>query len=260
MPNYKLTAIYAENKQLYNMYNPKKLKKNTKLITEFPILDLKPQENNTVIILKYQGVAEILSETDNLCCLNHSSGTRPGGGYSSGAIAQEEEIMRCSALYACLYDLDKNQIEPKLVDFYSKLAPYYTNFCIYSPDVPVFRNQYYDKISEKYHSFITAAAINFKHNKTTSLVEHVDRSVMVDKIRNVLITATMFGHKNLLLGPWGCGAFTFDKNFEDYTRYVAETFKNQLKLFNFDTVIFALPIFTEKSSKNADIFRSVFSL
>src|SRR5258708_1288580 len=41
-------------------------------------------------------------EADNPCCLNFASARHPGGGFLSGARAQEESLARASALYACI--------------------------------------------------------------------------------------------------------------------------------------------------------------
>jgi len=67
--------------------------------------------------------------------LNFASATQPGGGFLNGASAQEEYLARSSALYACLRDNPMYAYHRALRD------PRYSNYAIYSPDVPVFRTE-----------------------------------------------------------------------------------------------------------------------
>jgi uncharacterized protein (TIGR02452 family) len=64
-----------------------------------------------------------------------ASARRPGGGFLTGAQAQEESIARASALHACLRVVG---------DFYAyqRRRPEltYSDRVIYSPAVPVFRD------------------------------------------------------------------------------------------------------------------------
>jgi len=65
--------------------------------------------------------------------LNFASATHPGGGFRSGARAQEEYLARSSGLYACLRGHSMYAFHRARHD------PLYTNYVIYSPHVPVFR-------------------------------------------------------------------------------------------------------------------------
>src|SRR5207253_843688 len=65
--------------------------------------------------------------------LNFASAKHPGGGFLNGALAQEESLARSSALYACLVG------NPMYTFHQAQSDALYTDYAIYSPDVPVFR-------------------------------------------------------------------------------------------------------------------------
>ena len=89
--------------------------------------------------------------------LNFASAKHPGGGFLSGARAQEESLARSSALFACL---DGNP----MYDFHrDRKDPMYTDYAIYSPEVPVIRDDDGTLLDEPYLcSFITCPAVNAK--------------------------------------------------------------------------------------------------
>lgn len=90
--------------------------------------------------------------------LNFASATHPGGGFLSGALAQEEYLARSSGLYACL---EKN---PMYSFHQARRDSIYTDYAIYSPDVPVFRSDDGGLLEEPYVvSIITSPAVNAKH-------------------------------------------------------------------------------------------------
>ena len=66
-------------------------------------------------------------------CLNFASAKNPGGGFLGGSEAQEESLVRSSALYDSLvkqtryYEYNRN-----------KRTALYSDYIIYTPDVPVF--------------------------------------------------------------------------------------------------------------------------
>jgi uncharacterized protein (TIGR02452 family) len=150
--------------------------------------------------------------------LNFASAKHPGGGFLGGARAQEESLARSSGLYACLvgnpmYDFHKSQGDPL-----------YSNYAIYSPGVPVLRDDEGVLLLKPYLcSFITSPAVNAKValERDRSARPRI-REAMRLRIDNVLTVAAMHGHEALILGAWGCGVFGND------SREIAELFHQAL--------------------------------
>ncbi len=140
-------------------------------------------------------------------CLNFASAKNPGGGFLNGSQAQEESLARASGLYACI-----NPISGYYETNRSCGTSLYTHNMIYSPKVPVFRDDNDELLPTPYlASFVTAPAVNagaIRQNepKRISLIE----STMLERIERVLAVALLHGHDTLVLGAWGCGVFKND--------------------------------------------------
>lgn len=147
----------------------------------------------------------------NVAVLNMASRRNPGGGVTTGAGAQEENIFRRTnifqslyqfAHYANLYGVRRNE----------KQYPLDRNFGgIYSSDVTVFRgpeDEGYPLLDNPFHvAFISVAALNrpelTSDNKIIqSLIDPTKR-----KMRTILRIALANGHDAIVLGAFGCGAF-----------------------------------------------------
>lgn len=170
----------------------------------------------------------------NIACLNFASATRPGGGFLSGAKAQEEDISRVSGLYPCLLQCDEYYKVNNAIG-----SAFYTDHMIYSPNVPVIRNEYGQWLDSPHLvSIITAPAPMaklLKEHEPDSLWEIPD--IMSSRIDKVLTLAVAHGHRSLILGAWGCGAFGNDPILVSklFKIYLNGPFKNM-----FDHVVFAL--------------------
>ncbi|MFP2925321.1 TIGR02452 family protein [Pyxidicoccus sp. 3LG] len=170
---------------------------------------------------------------EHVAALNFASAKNPGGGFLGGAKAQEEDLARCSALYACLltqrdyYDINR-----------AEHSPLYTDHIIYSPDVPFFRDEGFSLLERPFCvSLITAPAPN-AGAAAKNAPEVLPRipGVLQARARKVLQVAADQGHRTLVLGAWGCGAFRNDPS------DAAEAFAQALDLFPgvFERVVFAV--------------------
>jgi uncharacterized protein (TIGR02452 family) len=166
-----------------------------------------------------------------VCVLNFASARKPGGGFLGGAKAQEEDLARGSALYACLepqrtyYDANRKHS-----------STLYTDHVIYSPDVPFFRDDRGGLVGPPAMlSVITAPAPNAGAIDES---ERADVKLTLERRAGIVLEiAAKHGHRVLVLGAWGCGVFRNDP------REVASTFKMHLGARYggaFDRVVFAV--------------------
>lgn len=175
-------------------------------------------------------------EPGRIAILNFANPFEPGGGFRRDARAQEEDLCRNSALFPCL----QNQR-----DFYERNvlenSEYFTNDIIFSPEVPFFRDDDGNFLSEpKKISVITSAAPFGWAQRTIpkSLNAKSLEEVIINRILLILSCADIEGIDTLVLGAWGCGAFKNDPEIVAAAFHSALTspkFKNR-----FSKVIFAV--------------------
>jgi uncharacterized protein (TIGR02452 family) len=135
--------------------------------------------------------------------LNFASATNPGGGFLSGARAQEEYLARSSCLYQCI------RSNPMYAFHRANYDPLYTDYLIYSPGVPVIRDDSGALLETPYTiAIITCAAVNA--NRVPAERRHEIGPAMLRRICKVLSVGIAHGHDGIVLGAWGCGAFGND--------------------------------------------------
>jgi uncharacterized protein (TIGR02452 family) len=174
------------------------------------------------------------NKDENPFVLNFANGFEPGGGFLIGAVAQEESLARASALYPCLTAnmemFEFNRLQQ------TQLA---SDWMIYSPRVPVFRNDDASFLIEPYYVTILTSPAVCVRGLTQEELNNPDLiySVNRERMRKYLWLANHKGHQTLILGAWGCGAFW--NKVED----ISETFHDLLtgEFANcFERVIFAI--------------------
>ena len=142
----------------------------------------------------------------NPVALNMASATSPGGGFLSGARAQEEYLCRSCTLFDCL----RNNPMYSRVDFLTN--PFYADYVIYSPDVVVFRDDDGELLDKPYLcSIMTSPAVfaSAVHRYMPERAGEIE-GIMWKRILKLLAVAQAYGHQALVLGAWGCGAFGND--------------------------------------------------
>lgn len=169
-------------------------------------------------------------------CLNFASARTPGGGFKKGAVAQEETLARSSGLFPCISQMrEMYDVNRKI------LSGFYSDHMIFSPDVPVFKDDAGELLERPHYvSFITAPAVNagvVKKNSDKGL--DVVLAVMKRRIELVLALSYLNGQEVLILGAFGCGVF------KNEAIDVAKLFKevlldNELYKYAFKKVVFSI--------------------
>lgn len=145
----------------------------------------------------------LLASGQHPVALNFASATQPGGGFLSGARAQEEYLARSSGLYACL------QMHPMYGYHRARHDALYTDYVIYAPAVPVLRADDGTLLETPYTvGMITSPAVNAAALPPARRAEI--GPAMWQRILKVLAAGIAHGHDSIVLGAWGCGAFGND--------------------------------------------------
>lgn len=155
-------------------------------------------ENDTTL-----RVSRRLSAHGPVAALNFAAATEPGGGFLTGSRAQEEGLARSSGLYACL---EGRRMYPYHWD---RGDPLYSNYVIYSPEVPVFRLDDGTLLDAPWPlSIITSPACHAKQleERDPERLREIP-GAMKERVHKVLSVAATHTHPQLVLGAWGCGAF-----------------------------------------------------
>jgi uncharacterized protein (TIGR02452 family) len=198
-----------------------------------------PKKDYTLTIPMIEVVNETTTQTarclaaqgkTNIVALNFASARNPGGGFLGGAIAQEEDLCRSSGLYAC------TKSKPQ---FYNAniMCPnsLYTDGMIYSPKVPFFRDDNLTFLEKPYPLSIISAPAPNVGGLQDLVLPSVIQGILTERVIKVLQIAAEYGHKTIVLGAWGCGAFGNDPEM------VAQVFKDMLpKVPAFEHVCFAV--------------------
>ena len=168
-----------------------------------------------------------LDEGLNVVALNFASAKNVGGGWLNGARAQEEYLCRHSTL------ADSIGGQRAFYEFHDEhRAPRYSSFMIYSPGVPVVRDEWNNLAAPWPLSFITAAAPNLNNGMAMPTAEL--NELWRERIARVFDVSLAHDHDALILGAWGCGAFKNDANLvADAFADVARDYDGQFALLSF---------------------------
>eukprot|EP01117_Protostelium_nocturnum_P016356 TRINITY_DN6460_c0_g1_i2.p1 TRINITY_DN6460_c0_g1~~TRINITY_DN6460_c0_g1_i2.p1 ORF type:complete len:429 (+),score=126.55 TRINITY_DN6460_c0_g1_i2:98-1384(+) len=188
--------------------------------------------------------------------LNMASSRHPGGGFESGAGAQEENLFRRTNLFQCLQDphgIDTNRKWEYPLPEYGGL---------YTPEAFVFRRgeaSGYAFMEEPVtFNFVSVAAlrrpnlVSEEEPGKEPVMDGAGEKMMRRKIRTILNIAAHHGQTVLILSAFGCGAYSCPP------RHVSRLFCEEIKSwtleqekkesgFKFERIVFA--IFDDKNTR-----------
>ena len=247
--------------------------KNQKLILEndtIPEIDKKKYvEAAQVIVSKKRSYEAAFAYKDQRVCVhNFASASNPGGGVTRGSNAQEECLCRCSDLYFCLNtsEMWNGFYKPHR----NAKNPIHNDVIINTPDVVVFETDpAYPKLmyeSAWYNvNVITCAAPNLRErpsnmfntgdgNNAIKISDEDLKLIHEKRLRRILDVAAIEGNEVVILGAFGCGAFSNNPT------VVARAARNMIEeyKYTFKTIEFAVYC-SPRDERNYNIFEDTMS-
>lgn len=170
--------------------------------------------------------------------LNMANSRTPGGGFLTGAKAQEEDLFRCTDYHATLV---------------RSLYPICHDEVIYSPCVNILKDVNYQLLETPQSAgFVAAAAIRNPRLTMYGQFRSFDQYLTESKIRMIYQLGVIQRYDCLILGALGCGAFN-NPPFEVAQIFAEVTAEYAQK---FRKIIF--PIMCGSDNSNCEIFQDTF--
>ena len=239
---------------------------------EYPALPAISREQDSAICVStgktFQTAIRLHEEhpDQKIAVLNFASATNPGGGVLSGSSAQEESLCRCSTLYPSLN-------RPWLWARYYEVNRaaknvLHTDACIYSPKVVICKTD--ESIPKRLNpeafvtvDVITCAAPNLRkmpgnyHNPEMGhpVIATPEKlyEIHLKRARHILHVAAANSVDAIVLGAFGCGAFSNDPNVVAKAYHAAvEDYKD-----HFSEIEFAIYC-RDYETENYKVFRNEF--
>lgn len=178
-----------------------------------------------MIVLNVDSTEAVL-RYPNAALLNYASYRHAGGGFVTGAWAQEEAICHDSTLYNVLCRFESFYAENEK----TLNRSLYTDRAIFSPGIIFERSE---RAAEC--SVITCAAPNFGAARGHGVAQKENEKALTQRVDFVIGIAEDQGCDTVILGAWGCGVFRQDP------AVVARLFKERLGKSSLKRAVFAIP-------------------
>lgn len=178
-----------------------------------------------IIVLNTDSTEAVLQNA-GAALLNFASYRKAGGGFITGAWAQEEAICHDSTLYNVLREFGGFYAENEK----TLNRSLYTDRAIFSPGIIFERD---DRAAEC--AVITCAAPNFSAARGRGVTQGENEAALAKRVDFVISIAEEQGCETAVLGAWGCGVFGQDP------KVVARLFKERLAAGAIKRAVFAIP-------------------
>ncbi|KAK7692313.1 hypothetical protein QCA50_003938 [Cerrena zonata] len=203
------TRFYAPD-SLFSTWASSKSDASSSKATQISLLEVSTLEGARLIANSYASS----DSCPRIGVLNFASAKKPGGGFLSGAQAQEESIARSSTLYPTLM----TRVAQSFYTLHNKDPKngYYSHAMIYSPGVIVLRDDQGGWVEPLKIDVLTCAAVNAGVvRQGISIITKVEkekkiRKTMKERMARILFLFEQQGIKNIVLGSFGTGVFRND--------------------------------------------------
>jgi uncharacterized protein (TIGR02452 family) len=166
-----------------------------------------------------RGVVEVSEETVLQACqrirsvfrdvpvavLNFANAAKPGGGFLNGRRTQEAALCRASALYASISRFNEMYGFGRADE-----NPLSSDFMIYSPKVPFFRDDCLALIDQPFCVSVITAAAPKAHECVRPVFRRAIRGTIKNRMRKIMQVAIEHGDRILVLGAFGCDVYKND--------------------------------------------------
>lgn len=189
-----------------------------------------------------QAMERVCYEGKSMIALNFASAKNPGGGWLSGAVAQEEALCRTSNLSKALDEhtefYDKSIKDPNFNLYHDDI--------LFSEDVTFFKTDEGQLIYPYKAGIITCACPN-KGALRKEMEDEEYEQVLMQRANKIIDVANEHPCDVLILGAWGCGVFRNDPS------VIARVLYKAVKRAVANEIVFAIP-FSRKSNENMASF------
>ena len=158
--------------------------------------------------------------------LNFANAVQRGGGYLTGALAQEEDLCRViPALYPALLQLPYPLAPLAVPATHALIQRVPSSYAVAPLATPVV--------------VLTAAAPDLRGGVPSGAAAVAYAADMRQRVRAVLFAAQAAGCRDIVLGAWGCGVFRNDA--QAVASFFVDALLSSEWRHRFDNVVFAVP-------------------
>ena len=183
-------------------------------------------DSYSLAIKRYSDCSYMFSkESKPILVLNLANPVNPGGGVRRGSKAQEEDLCRKSSLLLSLESL-----EASVYYKYNKSLNTYmgSDAVMITPQVEIIKDENGDLLDESVIVSVMTCAAPMLRDGMEGLTDQEYRDMVYGRITGMLKVAAYLGYEVLILGAFGCGAFSNDAH------VVSDLFYKALKEFDYD--------------------------